>query len=159
VFLPVIDNEAYNLIDAPMLTGTPERRLLLAMIERAILDFVGNDAAEVEEAEGWIFGELDTAPLKPFTFPWVCQHLDLDVVSIAQTIKAMPRRGKNRVAPWYFNKPGANKAASAEKDVAAKVDASSANQDRPKLALVKKLSERDVPRNLKMERKLERVIA
>jgi len=140
VFLPVIDSEAYNLIDAPMLTGTPERRLLLAMVERGILDFVGNDPVEVEEAEAWIFGEHETTLLRPFTFPWICQHLDLDVASITQTIRAMPRRGKNRVAPWYFNKPGSSAKPAAEKSPSATIESPARASAQPGLRLVKKSS-------------------
>lgn len=109
MFLPVIDNEAYNLIDGPKLTGTPERRLLLAMLERAILDFVGNDSLEVDQAQQWIFSDLEDPDFLPFTFSWVCQQLDLDHQRIAKTIKEMPRRGSRRVAPWYFAKQEANK--------------------------------------------------
>jgi hypothetical protein len=118
VFFPVIDNEAYNLIDEPKVTGTPERRLLLAMLERSILDFVGNDETEVEQAQLWIFGsqelpnELVTeeSPLSPFSFPWVCQQLDLDHNKIASIIREMPRRGNRRVAPWYFMRQSATSA-------------------------------------------------
>lgn len=104
-FCPVIDPEANNLIDVPQLTGTPERRLLLAILERAILDYVGNDEQEVAAAESWLFDDLENLAHEPyddFTFPWVCQQLDLDMFEIAATIKRMPRRGKHRVAPWYF---------------------------------------------------------
>jgi len=104
-FCPIVDPEANNLIDLPQLTGTPERRLLLAVLERAILDYVGNDSQEIQEAEDWLFGDLDSFSSEPyaeFTFPWVCQQLDLDVFQIAAVIKRMPRRGKHRVAPWYF---------------------------------------------------------
>lgn len=104
MFLPVIDQEAYNLFDAPQLTGTPERRLLLAILERAILDYVGNDVTEVSSSEEWLFSELDEPSMEEFTFPWVCQQLDLDIYRIAQTIRAMPRRGNHRIAPWYFMK-------------------------------------------------------
>ncbi len=127
MFFPVIDTEAYSLIDEPKLTGTPERRLLLAILERSILDFVGNDQVEVQEARTWIFG--DTPPenlqesyreytnLTPFSFAWVCQELDLDAKNISSVIAAMPRRGNQRVAPWYFNKtaegsPGGSPGAS-----------------------------------------------
>lgn len=113
VFFPVVDSEAYSLIDEPKLTGTPERRLLLALLERAILDFVGNDAAEVEAAREWIFGEeegdsqiSDAHRASPFSFTWVCQELDLDPQNISGIIAAMPRRGSRRVAPWYFQKTG-----------------------------------------------------
>lgn len=104
MFVPVIDNDAYSMFDSPQTTGTPERRLLLAILERAILDFVGNEPNEVIEAEHWIFSEQDSQYLTAFSFNWVCQQLDLDPRHISQIIRAMPRRGSNRVAPWYFTK-------------------------------------------------------
>ena len=38
----------------------------------------------------------------PFTFEWVCRELDLNPKGVAGTIRAMPKRGNNRIAPWYF---------------------------------------------------------
>ena len=99
-----IDPEAVNLIDCPQLTGTPERRLLLAILERAILDYVGNDEQEVAESESWIFDDLEQPSYENFTFSWVCLQLDLEPKKIAATIKSMPRRGNQRVAPWYFTR-------------------------------------------------------
>lgn len=96
-----IDNDAHGIFDAPNPTGTPERNLLLAMLERAILDFVGNDQLEIESAEEWLFeneGEL----LRPFTFRWVCHQLDLDSDQVQSRIKSMPKRGNRKIAPWYF---------------------------------------------------------
>jgi hypothetical protein len=90
--------------------GTPERNLLMSMLERAILDYVGNDAKDVDQATEWIFGtdlesvEANEGSLTPFSFIWTCRELDLDPKFVSETIKAMPRRGKNRVAPWYFTK-------------------------------------------------------
>lgn len=104
MFTPVIDEEAYTLFDFPQTTGTPERRLLLAILERAILDFVGNDGLEVTAAEEWIFGDDEGDKNAPFSFPWVCQQLDLDSRSTAQYIRQMPRRGNSRIAPWYVMK-------------------------------------------------------
>jgi hypothetical protein len=86
------------------MTGTPERRLLLAILERAVLDFVGNDSREIEEAEAWLFGDLDSPTNEQFSFPWVCEQLDLDMYKIASKIRSMPRRGNRKVAPWYFAK-------------------------------------------------------
>jgi hypothetical protein len=86
------------------MTGSPERRLLLAILERAILDYVGNDQREVEEAEQWLFGDANGETTQQFSFTWVCEQLDLDVPKIADKIRSMPRRGTRKVAPWYFSK-------------------------------------------------------
>jgi hypothetical protein len=86
------------------MTGTPERRLLLAILERAILDFVGNDERELEQAEEWIFSSKKSGKVEHFSFEWVCEQLDLDAHKISEKIKAMPRRGSRKVAPWYFTK-------------------------------------------------------
>jgi len=98
-----IEMEASQLFSVPNLTGTPERNLLLAVLERAILDFIGNDPKEREQAHSWIFGDLDTMTAEPFTFPWVCQQLDLQPYRVAATVKRMPKRGARRIAPWYWN--------------------------------------------------------
>lgn len=97
-----IDEDSVGLIDYPNLTGTPERRLLLAILERAILDFVGNDAKERDEADAWIFEEESDERIE-YSFAWICHHLDLSLVSARRSIRAMPKRGSRRVAPWYFS--------------------------------------------------------
>lgn len=86
---------------APNKTGSPERNLILAILERAILDYTGNDPEQAEDAELWLFGgEIDPEP-EEFTFPWVCNELDLDLKDVTQKIRLMPRRGNSRVPPWY----------------------------------------------------------
>ena len=83
VRIPSIDQDEMTLFVIPNLTGTPERNLLMAILERAILDFVGNDGEALREAEDWIF-DLPS-PAMPFTFSWICQQLDLnDAEAIAQ---------------------------------------------------------------------------
>lgn len=89
--------------------GTPERNLLMAILERAILDYVGNETAEVEKAQKWIFGSnnfcnKNSDDYDPLSFYWVCTELDLDPEKIAAAIKAMPKRGNRRTAPWYWQK-------------------------------------------------------
>ncbi len=103
-----IDGATQESAGAPNMTGTPERRLLLAILERAILDFVGNEPKEIEEAERWLFGELDQPSAGHFSFTWVCEQLDLDPYRIANKVRSMPRRGTRKVAPWYFQKTAAN---------------------------------------------------
>ncbi|MCB0331232.1 MAG: hypothetical protein KDD70_16295 [Bdellovibrionales bacterium] len=114
------DVDALEIFGGESERGTPERNLLMAILERAILDFVGNDQKEVGQAEEWLFEDdksanedevIDAADFDsasygytPFSFSWVCQQLDLDRSFVAETIKAMPKRGHRRVAPWYFMK-------------------------------------------------------
>lgn len=96
-----IDEDAFAFIDYPNLTGTPERRLLLAVLERAILDFVGNDVKERDDAEAWIFDTTADERIE-YSFEWLCHQLDLESKQVRETIQKMPKRGTRRIAPWYF---------------------------------------------------------
>jgi hypothetical protein len=109
-----------HLFDMPSYSSSPERRLLLAVLERAILDFVGNDSRELDYASEWIFksdSELeDGYPGKQdggFSFDFVCSELDLDPKRIRRCIQAMPKRGHHRIAPWYFDKEWSAKVSKA----------------------------------------------
>ena len=95
--------------DSPNLTGSPERRLLVAILERAILDFVGNDSREIQGSFDWLFTDESEEDATEFSFSWVCQQLDLDPSTISEHIRAMPKRGNHRIAPWYLTKNYANK--------------------------------------------------
>jgi hypothetical protein len=101
---PHVDIDAHEVFGTPNLTGTPERNLLMATLERAILDYVGNQEAEANAAEEWIFADegAESYTNDLFTFGWVCEHLDLEPAKIADVIRNMPKRGNRRVAPWYF---------------------------------------------------------
>lgn len=100
--MTAINDPLSYLSEAPNETGSPERMLLLAILERAILDFVGNDVKEAECASEWLLSNEDFDNNEPFTFAWVCRELDLSPKMVSDTIKAMPKRGSNRIAPWYF---------------------------------------------------------
>jgi hypothetical protein len=103
-FFPGVDGEFDQVVGQPNMTGSPERRLLLAILERAILDFVGNDERELEQAEEWLFSTKKSEKIEQFSFEWVCEQLDLDPLRISTKVRAMPRRGSRKVAPWYFTK-------------------------------------------------------
>ena len=100
---PAIDEDAFALFEEPNFTGTPERNLLMAILERAIRDYVGNSEQEANEAQTWLFDKTD-APQQEFSFVWICQQLDLIPEKISGIIEAMPKRGEHRTAPWYFLK-------------------------------------------------------
>jgi hypothetical protein len=98
----ILDHDGYNLFDTPNETGSPERRLILAVIERAILDYVGNEQKEAQDAKLWIFSDEFGDENDQFSFDWACFQLDLDAATIRRKIHNMPKRGTSRLAPWYM---------------------------------------------------------
>ena len=59
---------------------TPQKRLLVAILQRAIRDFIGIDAwgegeRIQEESESWLF-DSDTDENEMFSFLYICQQLD-----------------------------------------------------------------------------------
>lgn len=66
----------------------PERNLLAAVLARAICDAFGTAHCErhvVRSARQWLFGKL--LPKKPFSFAWVCMHLDLDPIELQRSLR------------------------------------------------------------------------
>jgi hypothetical protein len=66
----------------------PERNLLAAVLARAICDAFGTAHCErhiVRSARQWLFGKL--TPKKSFSFAWVALHLDLDPVSLQESLR------------------------------------------------------------------------
>ncbi|MCB0335547.1 MAG: hypothetical protein KDD62_04555 [Bdellovibrionales bacterium] len=103
--LPLIDVDADAIYEEPNSTGSPERNLLMAILERALLDFVGNEKKQVNAAQEWIFGDSSNDDDgEYFSFDFICEALDLDREHVAQIAKQMPKRGNRKVAPWYFQK-------------------------------------------------------
>ncbi len=72
---------------ASAMPSTAERELLIATLDRAVLDFYGNSHEIKEEAKDWLFGESD--PSIAFSFDWICDHLKLEPVSLRQRIKML----------------------------------------------------------------------
>jgi hypothetical protein len=65
----------------------PERNLLAAVLARAICDAFGTAHCErhiVRDARQWLFGRL--TPKEPFSFAWVALHLDLDPISLQESL-------------------------------------------------------------------------
>src|SRR5438105_1747362 len=59
-----------------------ERRLLAAILRRAVLDYLGESKDLSKEAETWIFhpqtaAERDNIP-RDYSFHWICMQLGLD---------------------------------------------------------------------------------
>ena len=66
----------------------PERNLLAAVLSRAICDAFGTAQCEkhvIRNARKWLFGSL--TPREEFSFAWVALHLDLDPVSLQDSLR------------------------------------------------------------------------
>lgn len=62
----------------------PEKRLLAAVLQRAITDFLGCDGELRDSARIWL---LDDEPTDaPLTFRFICEALDLDFPSLRSAI-------------------------------------------------------------------------
>ena len=62
----------------------PEKRLLAAVLQRAITDFVSGDGELRESARGWLFDEEVTDA--PLSFRFICEALDLEFESLRRAI-------------------------------------------------------------------------
>ena len=62
----------------------PEKRLLAAVLQRAVTDYVTGDGDLKEGARDWILEEEDSEA--PLTFQFICEALDLDMISLRKAI-------------------------------------------------------------------------
>jgi hypothetical protein len=62
----------------------PEKRLLAAVLQRAITDFVTGDGELREGARAWLIEEEVTDA--PLTFSFICEALDLDADNLRRAI-------------------------------------------------------------------------
>ena len=65
-------------------SSVPEKRLLAAVLQRAISDFVGGEGDLRESARLWIMDDEPTDA--PLTFRFICEALDLDCDSLRKAI-------------------------------------------------------------------------
>ncbi len=76
------------------MASIPEIALLVAVIERALRDVVGDGVLEQEkekvggEALRWFFNDSK----EPFSFEWVCEQLDWSADAIRAWIRAWIRK-------------------------------------------------------------------
>jgi len=63
----------------------PELRLLAAVLQRAIHDFIGGDGDVREGARSWLMDDEPTDA--PLSFRFICEALDLDGDSLRKAIQ------------------------------------------------------------------------
>jgi len=62
----------------------PERELLIAVLDRAVLDYCGREGELHEKAKEWIFIDSDYEDV--FSFVSICYHLGLDKSALRHQI-------------------------------------------------------------------------
>ena len=62
----------------------PEKRLLAAVLQRAVTDFLSGEAELADGARSWIFDEEITDA--PLSFAFICEALDLDPQGLKKAI-------------------------------------------------------------------------
>ena len=64
----------------------PEKRLLAAVLQRAITDFVSGEGEVRAGAEAWLMGRIEEDTEVPLTFDFICEALDLDAAGLKKAI-------------------------------------------------------------------------
>lgn len=65
-------------------SSVPEKRLLAAVLQRAITDFLSGDGEIREGARMWLMDDEPTDA--PLSFRFICEALDLDAPSLRKAI-------------------------------------------------------------------------
>jgi len=76
-------------------TYVPEKRLLAAVLQRAVTDYIAGEGETREGARIWLMDDQpDDAPL---TFLFICEALDLDPNSLRKAIEAQAVAGPQAI--------------------------------------------------------------
>jgi len=78
----------------------PERNLLVAILERAVFDYYGNDVREREAASEWLLSD-SVLENEPFSFAWICLNLSLDRVDVLEAIRNLAPRESRTTQQWW----------------------------------------------------------
>jgi hypothetical protein len=84
--------------------SSPERRLIMAVLERAARDYIGGSAMEYAEAEEWIFESDPQDIYSPFTFEWCCDQLALKPERVREGIVNTKSLSRSGALPFYLDK-------------------------------------------------------
>lgn len=78
--------KAWSNSDVPAVGAyVPEKRLLAAVLQRAITDYVGGEGEIKEGARVWLMDDEPTDA--PLSFKFICEALDLDLSSLRKAIE------------------------------------------------------------------------
>jgi len=72
---------------------TPERELLIAILDRAVLDFCGREGELHEKAKEWLFFQEDESQFydntDSFSFSAICEYLGLNKQALRERILSL----------------------------------------------------------------------
>lgn len=87
---------------------SPEERLLMAVVERAVRDYLGGSIEDQDCAEQWLFSEceenLNFDLVEPFSFAWICHALSLDLGRVRSRIRNVFEMSRTGALPFYVDK-------------------------------------------------------
>lgn len=79
---------------------SPERSLLVALLRRALFDFFGGSSAERDAAKEWMLEA--TSSDVPFSFGWVCDHLDMDAERVRKYVFQTKLTSNRPTVEWWM---------------------------------------------------------
>ncbi|NMC64224.1 MAG: hypothetical protein GYA55_13755 [SAR324 cluster bacterium] len=85
-----LDEEAQNLFGIAENLSSPEKRLLYAICERSVRDLFSSFSEERDSAIEWL---KDSEGNDPFSFPWICEILDLNREALLEKIWSLQKIG------------------------------------------------------------------
>lgn len=80
----------------------PEHNLLIALLNRALLDYLGSSGEEHRHAADWLFAEDDSDDT--FSYRWVCEHLGLEPDFLLGGVRVMREESNGKVKRWYLQR-------------------------------------------------------
>jgi len=83
-------------------TTLAEKKLLIAVLKRAVLDYLGGSRSESVDARSWIFSGGRNGRVPEFSFAWVCEQLCFDLERTRDQIKELEEYSDNSKALSRF---------------------------------------------------------
>lgn len=82
----------------------PEERLVLAVLERAVRDFIGGSAADASDAREWLYAAAASGEPEPYSFPWICEQLGLLPREVLTRLELALKQSKEGSLPFFLDK-------------------------------------------------------
>jgi len=80
--------------DPPPEDFPPEKRLLIAMVQRALVDYIAPEQGKAHlqyDAGAWLFAPISHTTPRPFSLYWVCEILSSDPDYLHRRIQVAAR--------------------------------------------------------------------